>query len=176
MLKLFRVLSVCAVAMVLAAPSLAADETPAEKKAAKKAEKKAEKKPAAKGEQGAKKDRANPAFQAPKGIELSKEQQAKVAGLKNEYAAKLKEAAAGAKLTKDQAAARKEALAKAKADGLKGKKMREAADAAVTFTADQQQARETLASLRKEIQASIRSMLTAEQKAKLPGKKKANKA
>ncbi|MEX2187440.1 MAG: hypothetical protein WD875_11620 [Pirellulales bacterium] len=176
MLRLFRAFSLCAVALVLAAPSFAADEKPAEKKAAGQAARKAEKQAAAKGEQGAKKGPANAAFQAPKGIELSEEQQAEVGKLKKQYAAKLKEAVAGAKLTKEQAASRKEALAKAKAEGLKGKKLQYAADSAVTFTEEQQKARNALASLRKEIQASIRSLLTEEQKAKLPGKKKAKKA
>ncbi len=112
----------------------------------------------------------------PKGIKLSPDQAAQLASLQEKYGAKLKSAQQAAKLSKDQATQRKAALAKAQADGHKGKKAQALADEAIGLTAEQREARETVAAVRKEIETAKRSILTDEQKASLPGKKNPKKA
>jgi hypothetical protein len=154
-----------------------AEQQPAEKAAAKKQteDKKAAKKPA-KDKLAAGLAQAAKYFQPPQGVKLNEDQIAQLRSLKQKYASQLKDALATAKLKKEQATARKEAMVKGKADGLKGKQLQQAADAAAKLTDKQQQAKQTLASIRKEVRTSIRGMLTEEQKAKLPGKKQAKKA
>lgn len=154
----------------------------AEKKPAAKAEKKTvakgEKKPAAKGEKGQKKVPAGIVgpFQMPKGIKLSPDQEAQLASVQQKYLDKLRSVQQVAKLSKDQAAKRKEALKNAQAKGHKGKSAQALADDAIGLSSEQRAAREKLAVLRKEIETAKRSILTEEQKASLRGKKKATKA
>lgn len=137
---------------------------------------KGEKKPAAKGEKGQKKPPAGIVgpFQMPKGVKLSPDQEAQLAGLQQKYLDKLRSVQQAAKLSKDQAAKRKEALANAQAKGHKGKSAQALADDAIGLSSDQRAAREKLAALRKEIETAKRSILTDEQKADLPGKKRAS--
>lgn len=192
MLKRLRVMCVCVLSLSVAMPLFAGEvntpqkkadkkvekkidkkveKQPGEKKAAKKvAEKKAGEKKPAKAKPDAGLVQAAKLFQPPRGVKLNDDQHVQLKSLKQKYASQLKDAFASAKLTKDQAAARKEAMTKAKADGLKGKQLQQAADAAAKLTDEQRKARDTIAAIRKEVQTSIRSMLTDDQKAALPGK------
>lgn len=115
------------------------------------------------------------AFNLPKEITLSAEQQEKLAALKKELGPKV--AAAQKKideiLTADQKAARKAAQEKVKADNLKGKAAQEAVEAALKLT-DEQKTKFTAAQAEmREVQALVKSkmaeFLTDEQKAKVPG-------
>jgi len=82
-------------------------------------------------------------------------------------------------LTDEQKAARKEAAAKAKAEGKKGKEAAAAIDEALKLTDDQKKLRAEvqpeLAKLQKSIKEQIHGLLTEEQKAhyKVPKGKKA---
>lgn len=115
-------------------------------------------------------------FQPPKGVELTAEQQTKVAELAKQFESRVVEAQKKAALTKDQRTARKAALEKAKADGQKGKQANAAADAAISLTEEQKQGQQEMKSLKKEIQIAILGVLTDEQKAAAQaGKKKKGK-
>ncbi|HET6425263.1 MAG TPA: hypothetical protein VFG20_16365 [Planctomycetaceae bacterium] len=120
-------------------------------------------------------------FQLPKEITLTAEQQAKMDTLKKEFGPKIAELQKKSNeiLTKEQREARKAAADKAKADGLKGKAMQDAVNAAVNATPEQ---KEKLAAVKKEldpliteVKKQIENFLTEDQRAKLPkpGKKKA---
>lgn len=118
--------------------------------------------------------RAAPVFRLPADISLSAEQQAKFDAIQKEYAPRRAELQKKMNelLSDEQKAARREAAAKAKADGLKGRKANEAADAAANLTeaqktqmADLQKEQRTLNG---EIREKVTSILTSEQKAKLP--------
>ena len=103
----------------------------------------------------------------PDGIELSDDQKQKVAELNKKFASKLADARKKIGLTKEQRQARAEAFKKAKADGKKGKEIREAVNAAVDLTKDQKAAAEALRTLQVEIRAALMGVLTDEQKAGL---------
>lgn len=130
---------------------------------------------AAKPKKGQEQQPGSQIFAVPETIELSAEQKEKLEGLKKEYGEK---AIALAKqqndlLTAEQKAARKDANAKAKAEGKKGKELRETVNAALNLTPEQ---KEKQAKLQKEINALklevLGKVLTADQLAKLqPGKK-----
>jgi Skp family chaperone for outer membrane proteins len=114
------------------------------------------------------------AFQLPKEITLTAEQQAKLDALKKEYGPKLAELQKKASdlLTDDQKQARTDSQAKSKSEKLKAKDAREALMAALKLTPEQQTKWDAL---QKEIQATtqevrgkIADFLTDEQKAKAP--------
>jgi colicin import membrane protein len=107
--------------------------------------------------------------------ELSDEQVAKIKEIAKEYAPKLVEARQKQGLSKEQVAARKAALEKANADGIKGKARAEAVAKAVNLSEDQKaaqaQVREVLAALNK----AALAVLTDEQRAKIAPKRAAKK-
>lgn len=122
------------------------------------------------------------AFQLPKEIELTAEQQEKVAALKKELGPGLQALMKKQSdiLTAEQKTARKEVGAKNKADGVKGKEAKAAVDAALKLTEAQQKewdaAQKEVAAYQGKIKEKLHSFLTDDQKAKLKpakGKKKA---
>ncbi len=121
-------------------------------------------------------------FKLPTEITLTADQETKMATLKKEFGPKIAELQKKSTdiLTKDQRAARKAAMEKAKADGLKGKALQEAVDAAMMLTAEQkeQQAavKKDLDPIVAEVKKQIDNFLTAEQKTKLPMPAKKKKA
>ncbi len=126
-----------------------------------------------------KKEKKSPtAVKVPKGIELTADQQTKLDALNKEFGPKLVECRkkAASIITADQKKARTEAIKKAKADGKKGKDLREAANAALAITADQKakqaETKKAMAALNKEIKTQFTALLSDEQKAKLKGGKK----
>jgi hypothetical protein len=137
----------------------------------------AAKQKAKKGADGA----ANPVFAIPKEITLTAEQQTKLDEIKKEQGPKIADLMKklDSVLTDDQKAARKEAAAKAKADGKKGKEAAAAVDEALKLTDEQKKHRSELqpelAKLQLSIKEQIHGLLTDEQKAhyKLPKAKKA---
>lgn len=113
-------------------------------------------------------------FALPTEITLTSEQQTKVDELKKEYADKLKTLAAARDeiLSKDQRKARGDAQKAAKEAGKKGKDAAAAVDEATKWT-DGQKEKYTKAdaefqALGAEIKTKVQSLLTDEQKAKLP--------
>jgi hypothetical protein len=123
---------------------------------------------------------ANAVFAIPKEITLTAEQQAKVDEIKKEQGPKVAELTTklDAVLTDEQKAARKEANAKAKADGKKGKEAKAAVDEAMKLTDDQKKQQSEmqpeLAKLQLSIKEQINGLLTDEQKThyKVPKAKK----
>lgn len=112
-------------------------------------------------------------------INLSDDQKKKVDDILASYKPKFADAQAkGPKLTKEQRQTQKEAAAKAKADGKKGKDLQADVNAALNLTDEQKKEREATASATKELQASMKKelagVLTAEQ-AKVLSKGKKNK-
>lgn len=114
-------------------------------------------------------------FQLPKEVELTADQQAKLDALKKEHGPKLAELQKRVDeiLSMEQKTARKEAIAKAREEKLKGKEAREALEAALKLTPEQ---KEKWTAAQAEIQAAqgkvrerIAEFLTDEQKAKVPG-------
>ena len=132
----------------------------------------------------AKERRANPVFRLPAEIALSPEQQTKFDAIQKEYAPRRAELQKkmGDILSDEQKAARKDAQARAKADGLKGRQANEAVDAAAKLTDAQKtqlaDVQKEQRALNAEIRDKVMSILTADQKAKLPQPKgkKARKA
>jgi len=121
--------------------------------------------------------RAPAAVRVAKGIELTADQKKQVAAINKEYAPKLLELNKKARtiITPEQRKARSAAAKKAKADGKKGKAARAAVNAALNITAEQKKALAELNKARRVIFTAARekfvSILTDEQKAKLPKKK-----
>jgi hypothetical protein len=120
-------------------------------------------------------------FEFPKEITLTEEQQAKVKALKEEYGPKVDAAAKKLDevLTAEQRTARAQA-AKANRDAKKtGKEAREAVNAALKLTAEQQAkwdaAQKEMQELRRTVEQKKRDLLTAEQQAKLPKRAAAKK-
>lgn len=117
---------------------------------------------------------ASQAFQLPKEITLTAEQQAKLDALKKEHGPKLAELQKKVDdvLNSEQVQARKDALAKAKTDKLEGKARRDALMAALKLTPEQQTkwdaASKDLQAKTTEIRGKIAEFLTEEQKAKVP--------
>lgn len=150
--------------LIAVAVSVSAQETAKEAKAKKKAA-------------GA----TNPVFAIPKEITLTEEQQSKLEEIKKEQGPKVAELTAkiDSVLTDEQKAARKEAAAKAKADGKTGKDAKAAVDEALKLTDEQKKHRDELqpqfAKLQLSIKEQINDLLTDEQKThyKLPKPKKA---
>jgi Spy/CpxP family protein refolding chaperone len=135
-----------AVALLIACPALAA--------------KKADKKPECPA--------AKRIAQITKGLTLTDEEKTKLADLAKDYSAKFTEAEKNTDvLTQDQKTARDAATTKAKADGKKGKELRQAVDAAVTLTDEQKTkqsaAKKALRALDKEFRGKVLALLTPEQ-------------
>lgn len=132
-------------------------------------------------QKGKKAGNNNPAFAIPKEITLTAEQQTKLDEIKKEQGPKLAELTKklDSVLTDEQKAARKEAMAKAKADGKKGKEAAAAVDEALKLTDEQKKQRAEiqpeLAKLQLSVKEQIHGLLTDEQKThyKLPKAKKA---
>lgn len=126
----------------------------------------------------------HPAFAIPKEITLTADQQAKLDAIKKENGPKLAELTQrlDAGITDEQKAARKAAMAQAKADGKKGKAAQEAVNAALNLTDEQKKKRAEIqpemAKLQASIKEQIHGILTDDQKThyKLPKAKKAKKA
>ena len=136
---------------------------------------------AAKPGKGKKKDgKSTAVFAIPKEITLTAEQQTKLDEIKTEQAPKIADLTEklDSLLTSEQKTARKEAAAKNKADGKKGKEARAAIEEAIKLTDDQKKQRSEaepeLAKLQRSIKEQIHGLLTDEQKAnyKLPKAKK----
>jgi hypothetical protein len=151
MKKTLTILTACVLAVSFVTPAMAADK---------------------------KEKKAPTAVKVPKGIELTADQQTKLDALNKEFGPKLVECRkkAASIITADQKKARTEAMKKAKADGKKGKDLREAANAALAITADQKakqaETKKAMGALNKEIRTQFAALLTDEQKAKLKGGKK----
>jgi len=120
-------------------------------------------------------------FQLPTEITLTEEQQAKLEALKKEHSPKLAELAKKLDegITDDQKKARREAVAKTKADGKKGKEAQAEVEAALSLTDEQKKKRAEIqpemAKLQQSIKEQIHAMLTDDQRThyKLPKAKKA---
>ena len=128
-----------------------------------------------------KKKPAAVAIKAPKGVELTTDQKAKLDALNKEFGPKLaacRKEASGI-ITKDQKKARATALKEAKAAGKKGKELREAAEAAFKVSEDQKtklaECKKAMGALQKEVRAGLAGILTAEQKAQLKAGRKGGK-
>jgi Spy/CpxP family protein refolding chaperone len=125
-----------------------------------------------------KKKPAAVAIKAPKGVELTTDQKAKLDALSKEFGPKLaacRKEASGI-ITKDQKKARAAAFKAAKAAGKEGKELRAAAEAAFNVSEDQKtklaECKKAMGTLQKEVRAKMVSILTKEQKAQLKGAKK----
>ena len=125
-----------------------------------------------------KKKPAPVAIKAPKGVELTADQRAKLSALNKELGPKLaacRKEAAGI-ITADQKKARGAALKEAKTAGKKGKELREAAEAAFKVSEDQKtklaECKKAMGTLQKEVRSKMVSILTKDQKAQLKGVKK----
>ena len=121
------------------------------------------------------------------GLGVTEDQTAKLKKIGAEFGPKFAELnkKLASVLTDEQKQARKDAAAKAKADGKKGKEARDAVNAALALTADQQKVQtEVQASLKElsgKLNEAVMGVLTPEQKEKLapaknPGKKGKKKA
>jgi Spy/CpxP family protein refolding chaperone len=157
MKALVKTCFVTALVFAVAAAASAADPAKGGKKA------KGAKRPAAGGAM----------FRVPKQITLSAEQKEEMKNLRERFGKKMADLQAKATLTDEQKAAQKEARKQAAADGKKGKELRQAVEGALNLTEEQSSARGQVAGLRKQIQDSIRDILTEEQRAAL-GKGKGN--
>lgn len=121
-------------------------------------------------------------FKLPDTVQLTPEQQEKLDALKKEHGPKVAELQKKADdvLTPEQKAARKDALAKAKTDQVKGKAQREAVMTALNLTPEQKTKWDAAQAEVKAYNATVRGkigeLLTDEQKASIPefsgGKKK----
>ena len=124
---------------------------------------------------------ANPVFTLPKEITLTPEQQTKLDEIKKDQGPKIAELTAKLDelLTAEQKTARKEAVAKARADGKKGKEAATAVDEALKLTDEQKKQRgevqPELTKLQGAIKEKIHGLLTDDQKThyKLPKARKA---
>ena len=145
MKKTITILSACLLTVAFAAPAVAADK---------------------------KKKKAPTAVRVPKTVELTADQKTKLDALNKEFGPKLAELRKkqASIITADQKKARAEATKKAKADGKKGKELRDVVNAAFAITADQkaQQAEtwKAMRALQKEIRTQFAALLTDEQKSK----------
>jgi len=117
-----------------------------------------------------------------RGVEFTKEQQAKVDDLRKKYAPKLREAQRKvfAVYTVEQRRARREAQQAARKAGKRGRELREEVDSVVKLTEDQ---KKQLAAAQKErdelvqsIQREVRGLLTAQQKKQVQRKQRGRQA
>jgi len=162
-----RSLLVLALAVVIASPLVAGDK----KK---------------KGKRKGRKGRQTSVVHLPKSIQFSGEQKEKVAALQKEFRPQLVALQKKIRgiLTPEQRKARQAAFKEARAAGTKGKDLRKAIEAAVQLSADQKQqmkeVRKGMHTLRGQIQAAVRKILTPEQRTQLKsargkGKRKGKK-
>ena len=154
MKKTITILTACFLAVAFVAPAVAVDK---------------------------KKKKAPTAVKVPKGIELTADQKTKVDDLNKEFGPKLAECRkkAASIITADQKKAKADAMKKAKADGKKGKELRDVVNAAFAITPDQKEqqveCKKATSALQKQIKTQFAALLTDEQKAKIKaGKKKKN--
>ncbi len=158
-----RIVSILAVALLVASPLWAAPKKAAAKKAP----------PCPADQQICK---------MTEGLTLTDDQKAQLGELKKEFGPKLMAAMkkVGDVLTADQKKARAAAEKAAKAEGKKGKELHDAVAAAVTLTDEQKAARaeanKAVTALRKELGKAAMGVLTPEQKAELKKAKAAKKA
>lgn len=154
----FRSLIVTAVSLMFAASLLAADENKAQKKPGK-------------GQRG-----AAALFKLPQEVQLTAEQQAKVKELAAQFGPRMADLAAKEKaiVTPEQLKARQEAMRKAKEAGKKGKDAKAEVEAALKISAKQKQQlaeiNKSKQALQQEARDALMSLLSEEQKAKLPKK------
>jgi hypothetical protein len=126
-----------------------------------------------------KKDPAAQILKRLEAAELTEDQITKIKELATEYAPKLAAAEEAVGLTKEQKQARKDAAAKNKADGLKGKKAQKAIQAAMNLTEEQKTALAESQKLQTEFNEAAFALLSDEQREKAglnkkrKGKKKA---
>lgn len=113
---------------------------------------------------------------------LTEEQKTNVNAIADEYGPKYieQDVRLTASLSKEQKKARKEAQAKVKTDGLKGKQAADAVAAAVKLTDDQKklesEIKEAQKKLTEELTTAVMNVLTPEQKEKLASENKKKKA
>lgn len=105
-------------------------------------------------------------------LDLSEEQKQKVSAVLDTYRKKFADVEdPAAKLTKEQRQAKKEATENAKAQGKKGKELRQEVEAAANLTDEQKKAQQQTAARSKELQTALKkdlaSVLNPEQIAKL---------
>lgn len=98
---------------------------------------------------------------------LTDEQKTKAQAIIKEYRPQLADLRKAGGLTSEQKKARSEAVAKAKADGLKGQDLRKAVQGAVQLTDAQKDAMKKVRNLQREVNQKIMALLTDEQKAKI---------
>lgn len=119
-------------------------------------------------------------FKAIQKAEITAEQETAIKALIKEIAPKIVEAQtkAGSMLTNEQKKARGEALKKAREEGLKGKAVQDAANAALNLSEEEaKKYKEAVAGAEqanKELKEKVMALLTEEQRAKLGVKPKAN--
>jgi len=144
------------------------------------------KKPAADKAQAAKKEKKAKGFKLPKvfqNLDLTDEQVKKIQTINKDFAAKAKELATlrSGIVSKERYKAAVDAAKQAKADGKKGKELREAFNAALKLTDDEQPKLKDVSAKMKDLasvhKAAVMQVLTSEQNAKLApkGKKPAKK-
>ncbi|HUQ71333.1 MAG TPA: hypothetical protein VM165_17525 [Planctomycetaceae bacterium] len=127
-----------------------------------------------KGKKNAAAGAGSQAFQLPKEVTLTAEQQAKLDALKKEHGPKLAELQKKVDdlLSPEQIQARKDAVAKAKTEKLEGKSRREAIESALKLTPEQKAkwdaANKDLQAKTTEVRGKIAEFLTDEQKEKVP--------
>ena len=113
-----------------------------------------------------------------KSLELTDEQKQKVEEIGKSFDEKLM--AARALMPADVVKARQEAMKKAKSEGKKGKEAKQAVEAALNLTDAQKESIKSAQAAVKEVNMALKTavlgVLTEEQKAKLPGKKKKKNA
>jgi len=114
--------------------------------------------------------------------ELDEEQVAKIKKLAAEYAPKLADARNKLGLTREQKKARKAAARQNKTDGVKGKKARQAVNAAMNLSEEQKEANTELSKLQAQFSKAAFAVLSDDQrdqagiKAKRKKKRKKNRA
>ena len=159
-------------ALVIAAPLSADDKKPAKEGAKKAAAKEGAKKDAAKKD-APKRRGGNQLLAATlkrlAKAELSEEQVASIKKLGAEHLAKIAEATKKGRLSKEQQQARAAARKKGQADGLKGKELQAAVNAAAELTDEQKAALAAAGEARAAFNKAVTGLLTAEQRKSLRG-------
>lgn len=182
MKKLVQIATALSLAALIASPIFAGDQKKTEEKGDKaKAKARAEKGKEARAEKGkegrAKQAKARSVVRLPKGIELSAEQQEKLAAINAKYAGKvgdLREKMAGL-VTAEQRKAKAEAIKAAREAGKKGPEARAAIAEAGNLSEEQQakaaELKKALGEITKQAQTEAKGILTDEQVASLRGGK-----
>lgn len=173
MKRLVQSICVIALAAVVAMPAVASEKAKAEPNSKAKTEKKAEKKPGKQAQPKKDRDLLAGVTRGLKKVELTEKQQQQIESLKQKYAGKATDLANKANLESlpREAKARKEAIAKAKAAGKKGPELKAAVAEAVKVSPQQQEARQELGKLIKDVRTEVVNVLTEEQRKSLGGPK-----